>query len=191
MPISKFTSHIFEILSKGQFISSNTSHEVIRQLYNEIDDNDNFERFYDYFIEIDFILERGNEYFYFSRKESKPDLERKLEKALHWIDILDFLKTYNDAFGSGYRGFTASDIFVATNVDVELKSKLDGLKRSIKKEKHLEIIDEILKILQNDRFIELENPITESYKVLAAFDYLENLVITINITEEIAHEIPQ
>lgn len=191
MPISNFTSEIFEILSKGQFISSNTSDANIRQLYNEIDENNNFENFYDYFIEIKLILERGDEYFYLSRKESKVDLERKLKKALQWIDILDFLKTYDNSFGSGYRNFTSSDIFVRTNVDAELKSKLDALKQYFNASKPLEIIDEMLKTLQNDRFIEVENSITESYKVLAAFGYLENLVATINITEEIDHEIPQ
>ena len=191
MPISNFTSEIFEILSKGQFISSNTSDTNIRQLYSEIDENDNFENFYNYFIEIKLILERGDEYFYLSRKESKVDLERKLKKALQWIDILDFLKTYDNSFGSGYRNFTSSDIFVRTNVDAELKSKLDGLKHYFNASKPLEIIDEMLKTLQSDRFIEVENTITESYKVLAAFGYLENLVATINITEEIDYEIPQ
>jgi hypothetical protein len=191
MPISNFTNDIFEILGKGQFISSNTSDVSIRALYSEIDENDNFETFYGYFIEINLILERGNEYFYFTRKESKVDLERKLEKALQWIDILDFLKTYDNSFGSGYRNFTSSDITSRISIDAELKSKLEGLYRITKKEKPRETIDEILRMLQNDRFIEVENEITESYKVLAAFNYLENLIATINIFEETIYEIPQ
>jgi hypothetical protein len=191
MPTSNFTNDIFEILGKGQFISSNTSDVSVKELYREIDENEKFEVFYNYFIEINLILERGDEYFYFTRKESKADLERKLEKALQWIDVLDFLKTYDNSFGSGYRNFTSSDITSRTNIDAELKSKLEGLNRITRKDKPREIVDEILKMLQNDRFIEIENEITESYKVLAAFSYLENLIATINIIEETKYEIPQ
>ena len=32
------------------------------------------------------------------------DLERKIEQAFKWIDILDFFKTFNNSFGSGSRG---------------------------------------------------------------------------------------
>jgi hypothetical protein len=186
---SNYTSVVFEVLSKGQFISSNTADGDIQRLYNVIENN--FDEFYDYFVQIKFVLERGDEYFYFSKKEIKTDLERKLEKALQWIDILDFLKTYDYSFGSGYRGFTASDIFVRTNIDAELKSKLESLGRITKKEKPLEIIEQLLKDLQSDRFIEVENEISNSYKVLAAFDYLEKLVSAINIIEEENYEIPQ
>ena len=189
MPNSTYTSDIFELLNKGQFISSNTVDGDIQKLYNVIDAD--FDEFYDYFVKIKFVLERGDEYFYFSKKESKADLERKLEKALQWIDILDFLKTYDNSFGSGYRGFTASNILVRTTIDTDLRSKLESLGRITKKEKPLEIIEQLLKDLQSDRFIEIENKNYSSYKVLAAFDYLEKLVAAINIIEEETYEIPQ
>ena len=76
MEAPKHTATIFEILSKGQFICSNSSDELIRKLYNTIDEEQNFEFLYEYFLNINFILERGNEYFYFSRMENKIDLER-------------------------------------------------------------------------------------------------------------------
>lgn len=191
MEAPKHTATIFEILSKGQFICSNSSDELIRKLYNTIDEEQNFEFLYEYFLNINFILERGNEYFYFSRMENKIDLERKIEQAFKWIDILDFLKTYDNSFGAGYR-FSPSDILVKTKVDAELKTKLESLKKySAGKEKHLEIIEKILETLEKDKFIEMENNIIHQYKVLTSFHYLEQLVMTIHIPEETINEIPE
>ena len=191
MEAPKQTALIFEILGKGQFISSNSSDESIRKLYSVIEEEPNFDFLYDYFRNINFTLEKGDEYFYFSRVESKMNLERKIEQAFKWIDILDFLKTFDNSFGSGYR-FTPSDILVKLNLDAELKSKLEGLKRhSGGKEKFNEIVHKILEDLKGDRFIELENEISHQYKVLASFKYLEQIVLSINISEEVKNEIPE
>jgi len=191
MEAPKQIAEIFEILSRGQFICSNSPEESIRKLYSVIDEEQNFEYLYDYFLRIDFILERGAEYYYFSRAESKADLERKIEQAFKWIDILDFLKTFDNSFGSGYR-FAPSDILVRLKLDAELKSKLEGLKKHASgKEKFNEIIDKILGDLEKDKFIGLENKISNQYKVLSAFGYLEQMVMAINISENVINEIPE
>ncbi|WP_159472414.1 condensin complex protein MksE [Dyadobacter sp. 3J3] len=189
MQVPKQTSEIFEIMNKGQFICSNSSDEKLRKLYSIIDDR--FDDLYDYFTEINFILEKGDEYFMFTRKENKTDLERKLEAAFKWIDVLDFFKTFDHSFGSGYR-FTPSDILVKLSVDTNLKSKLEGLKKySPGKEKHADILDKILDLLTRDNFIDLENEISTSYKVLASFNYMEQLILSINIPEAVINEIPE
>lgn len=184
----KQTADIFEILSKGGFVSSDSTSPVIRQLYTLIDEN--LSELSDFFGAINFVLESGNEYFYFSRKENKVDLERKLEIATRWIDVLDFIKTYDAAFSAGFR-FQPADIFVRVGSDLELKEKLNGLKKLTGKEKHEEIIDKIVNDMKRDGFIELENEITSTYKVVAAFSYLEELVACINIPEDIQNEIPE
>ena len=77
-------------------------------------------------------------------------------------------------------------------MDAALKSKLEGLKKhSGGRDKFSEIIDKILEDLRKDRFIELENEITHQFKVLASFNYLEQLVMTINISEDVKNEIPE
>jgi hypothetical protein len=184
------TADIFKILSKGQFINSNSSIKAISDLYKIIEDEQTFEILYDYFRSINFTLEKGEEYYYFSRLENKADLETKLEAAFRWIDIIDFLKTYDNSFSSGYR-FTPSDILVRIKIDAELEMKLEQLKKHTDKEKHQDILDKILKKLIDDTFIELENEITHQYKVLASFKYLEQLILTINIPEEVRNEIPE
>jgi hypothetical protein len=190
MNIPKQTGDIFDILSKGQFICSNCSDEKISKLYDVIEDKDNYDILYDYFLAIGFILEKGDEFYYFSRIESKAELERKIETAFRWIDIVDFLKSYDNSFASGFR-FTSSDILVKLNVDAVLKSKLEGLKKWTKEDVFQESVNKIIEMLCKDGFAEMENEIFKSYKVLSSFKYLEELINSINIPEEVQNEIPE
>ncbi|MCH7649093.1 MAG: hypothetical protein IIA83_10860 [Thaumarchaeota archaeon] len=125
-----------------------------------------------------------------SRIETKVDLERKIETAFRWIDIVDFFKAFDSSFSSGFR-FQPSDILVKLNVDAVLKDKLEGLKRWSKKDTYKESLDNIIKMLCTEGFAELENEILNEYKVLSSFKYLEELINNINIPEEVQNEIPE
>ena len=85
--IPDHTSVLFDYLQKGQFICSNSCDETVRDMYEMIDDN--FEALSLYFLQIGYTLERGNEYFYFSRTEPRATLEQKILRAYYWIDVLD------------------------------------------------------------------------------------------------------
>lgn len=67
--LTKYTSDIFDVLRKGQFICSNSPNDHIQTLYKVLEDENTFEDLYEYFYQINYILEHGNEYFYFSRSE--------------------------------------------------------------------------------------------------------------------------
>lgn len=194
MSVPRQTGEIFELLSKGQFICSNSSDVRIRKLYEIIDDNENYELLYVYFLAINFIIEKGDEFYYFSRKdESKSDLERKLETACRWIDIVDFFKAFDNSFASGY-SFSPSEITVKISVDAVLKSKADGVRSTLKldeKTPYHEIVLKIIESLCKDGYAEIENEILKSYKVLSSFKYLEELINNINIPDEVQHEIPE
>lgn len=188
---TQYIAEIFELLSKGQFICSNSTDSHINKLYSYIDEDDNFEELYDYFIKINFSLDKGDEYYYFSRTESKVDLDRKLNRAYKWIDFIDFFKTFDNSFGSGFR-FSPAEISVRLDVDVDLKTKLEKLKKYTSNQSNYTIaIKKIIELLEKDGFVELQNEITSTYKVLASFNYLEELILTINIPEEISNEIPK
>ena len=101
------TAQIYDYLSKGNFLCSNTSVKELRTLFSVVEDN--FERLRDYFSHINFVLEQGNNYFYFSRKEPRATLEQKLQRFFAWIDIMDFFCTYDTAFGPGFT-FSPADI---------------------------------------------------------------------------------
>lgn len=186
----KHTAEIFEVLSKGKFICSNSSNDLNRKLYTILEDENYFELLTSYFGNINFILEKGNGYFYFSRNESKVNLDRKLEIAYKWIDILDFFKTFDSSFGSGFR-FSIADITVRLNTDADLKSKLSALKKITKKTNHTEAVSRLVDFLIKDNFVELQDEITNTYKVLSSFGYLEELIMTLHIPEDIANEIPE
>ncbi|MGL4410993.1 MAG: condensin complex protein MksE [Bacteroidales bacterium] len=182
----KYTEDIFNLLSKGGFISANSISVMNKRLYDAIEDN--FEEYYNYYSGIGLYLEAGNGYFFFTRKESKVDLERKLESALKWIDYLSFLKTFNSIFSPGFT-FRAADIVIQLGCDIELKEKASKLFSD--KKKHNEVVDKLIKELKDMGFIELENELEETWKVLTSFHYIEELIDCITISEEYNNEIPQ
>ena len=57
MNLPEKTNDIFERLSKGQFVCSNSTDEHICRLYDIIKDNEDI--LYDYFLAINFVLEKG------------------------------------------------------------------------------------------------------------------------------------
>ncbi|CAK7052791.1 MAG: hypothetical protein PETM_02224 [Petrimonas sp.] len=194
MRVPRQTSEIFELLSKGKFICSNSSDPNTTRLYEIIDDKDNFELLHEYFDAINFTLEKGDEYYYFSRKnESRADLERKLEISCRWIDILDFLKSFDANFGSGY-SFTPMQIATEISVQSVLRNKADNLKTLFKLDDNIpytDVVNRMIKSLCDDGFAEEESKILTSYKVLSSFKFLEELVNNIHIPEEVEDEIPE
>lgn len=180
--IPAHTADIFDHLQKGLFINSNSCDENIRQMYDEIDDH--LEALSIYFAQIGYTLERGNEYFYFSRTEPRITLEQKIARAYYWIDILDLFKTFNETFGPGYR-FQPEQILVEANINVMLQNKLDSIrKHTSDKEIRKDVLDNIIRQLVKDSFLELENEKNNVYKVMSSWHYLERLVESINIYDE-------
>lgn len=182
----RYTEEIFNQLSRGGFIANNSVSKKTRQLYDAIAEQQ--QDYYDYFGGIGFWLEEGDGYYFFTRKEQKVDLQRKLEAAAKWIDILTFLKTYNSAFGSGLV-FTAADIVVRINCDMELKELASKL--YVEKKSYEETVEKLIAELERMGVVECQNELEKTWKVLASFRYLEELVDCITISEEADHEIPQ
>ena len=182
----RYTEEIFNLLSKGGFISANSVSTAIKRYYDVLEEN--FQAYYDYYQGIGFYLESGDGYYLFTRRESKIDLERKLEAVMRWIDYLSFLKTYNPVFGSGFT-FRPADIVLAISCNMELKDKAEKLFRD--KKVYTEIVDKLVSELEKAGLIELENEREQIYKVLTAFHYIENLVECITISEEVNNEIPE
>ena len=190
MELPGITATLFEYLQRGIFISANSTNEDTRKMYNTIENY--YDSLYEYFAHINFYLEQGNDYYYFSRKEPKATLQQKIERAFCWIDILDFFKTYDETFGVGYR-FSPAEIAAQFGINPELGLKADGLKKHTTggKEKRKEILDSIIERLARESFIECESEINNTYKVMSSWNYLEQLIEAINLTEEDGYEIPE
>lgn len=180
----KYTEEIFNLLSRGGFISSNSISPSIKRYYDALEED--FTEYYEYFKGIGFYLEAGNGYFLFIRKEAKVDLERKLESVIRWIDYLSFLKIFNSTFGPGFI-FRPSDIVNQINCNIELKEKSIKLFRD--KKNYRDIIDKLIAELLKIGVIELENEYDETYKVLTAFNYMEEIIDSITILEDVNDEV--
>ena len=143
------TAQVYDYLSKGNFLCSNTSVKELKTLFLIVEEN--FELLRDYFMYINFVLEQGNNYFYFSRKEPRATLEQKLQRFYAWIDIME----------------------------------LDGLKKHAGgKEKRKDILDVILDRMGKEGFIECVSDMNGTWKVLSSWDYLTQMINSINIANE-------
>ena len=182
----KYTSEIFQRLSRGQFISSNSIDAETRALYNDLEECQ--QEYEDYFSKIDFILSAGDGYFYFSRREPKVVTENKLQSLFTWIDYLDFLKTYDTTFDAGTQ-FSLAQMEVSLSTNMELKEKLAALftDRPSNRDK----LEAIANTLTGMGFAEQVNEVEGIYQITSAFHYIEQIILCINIDEDVKGEIPQ
>lgn len=183
MNIFSRTAETFEILSKGQFICSNAIDSHRRNLYRFIEEN--FDDLESKFSEIGFQLEDGYNYYYFSRPgESTQNVENKIEKALRWLDILAFFTTFRKDLCRGAR-FRLIDILGQADINLTLKEQLKDLQKKTSSGKNYQdMLNELLREVQKEGFIDLENEMDQTWKVLDSWDYMEKLVIAVNIQEE-------
>lgn len=180
--IPDHTSAIFDYLQKGQFVCSNSCSESVRDMYDMIDDD--YDALSLFFSQIGYTLERGNEYFYFSRTEPRATLEQKILRAYYWIDVLDLFKTYDETLGAGFR-FQPEQILVEANINVMLQNKLDGLRKHFSdKDVRKDVLDNLIRQLTKESFLELENEKTNTYKVMSSWHYLERLIESIQIYDD-------
>ena len=177
------TSEIFDILSKGNFICSNAVDNQQRYLYTYLEEH--FDDLEPKFREIGFQLEEGNYYYYFSRiTESNPNVESKIEKALRWLDILAFFTTFRKDLCRGAR-FKPLDILNQVEINLPMKEQLQNLqKKSVAGKNYQEILTDLLKEMQKEGFIDLENEMEQTWKILDSWNYLEKMVTAVNIQEE-------
>jgi hypothetical protein len=191
MKLPSQTSDIFHRLSKGKFICANSTNLEVRQMYAAIAEEDNFDLLRDYFAQIDFILEQGDRFYFFSRKETKQNLDNKINAALKWILILDFLVAYDAAFSHDYCGysFNMEDIALKCYADPLLRSKKNGLTRYLGEKSEDKIVEAVIKTLIDDNFVEIQTESVKKYKVLNSFHYLHQLVLNIHISKETQDEL--
>lgn len=181
------TSKIFEILTKGYFISMDTKDPNLKKLFNAIDENNNYENLLEYFSHIGFQLIKGNSFYYFAKNETNKKLEDKLKAAYKWIDILDFFTSYGesiDKYFSVGEIFSPNEIFTQCKVNNALMEKLNSIKLTKSIEKPLEKIRKLIDELVKATFAELYNEFHDEYKILSAFNYLEELIKTIDIYDD-------
>lgn len=174
------TQKIYDRLIRGAFITEDSSDPETKRLYCDIEENE--DDYGDYFLELGLRLESGDGYYYFSRdRESRQSLEQKLLTFSKWIDILDFLKTFDISFSIGMQ-FRAANILERINLDVELRDKARKLYRKLNTNQ--DVVDKLMQEMTGMGYAELINEQDSTYKVTAAFRYAEELADLITIYNE-------
>ncbi len=181
--LPKQTHDIFAIMARGHFISSNGTKDGMGRLYDIINNPENFDRLQAYFNVIRYNIERGNNYFYFSKtSEANSIIEKKLETFERYIDVVDLFASMDNKITIGSR-FRPSEIAEECNANVRLKQKLQKIPM-YRSETLLNKVRDICDLMSRDSFLELEDEQSESYKVLDAYTYLLDVINAIAIYDD-------
>ena len=174
--IPKQTPEIFSILSRGHFISSNGSKG---KLYDIISYEDNYALLKEFFSHTGYSLEQGFNYYYFSQPD-EPNLivEKKLEQFAYYIDVMDFFSSMDQKPTVGTR-YRVTQIAEECFSNERLKQKIIALSR---REKMVDKVAEIANDLAQSGFFEQEDE--DTYKVMDAIHYLEQVIALITIEED-------
>ncbi|MDF7809200.1 hypothetical protein P4E94_17280 [Pontiellaceae bacterium B12219] len=176
------TADVFEALSRGGFICSNAVTASDRYLFQYVEEHE--EQLAETFSEIGYRLEAGNGFYYFSReKEDQQKKENKIVRALRWLDILAFFTTYRKDLCRGAR-LSPHDIAGQIDINSSLKDQLAALQRGAGKKNYAEQLDALFSELKREGFIELENEAGQIWKILDAWDYMEQMVMAVSITDD-------
>lgn len=180
-----YTEEIYNLLSNRHFLTNNSVDNDKRRWYADLEEN--LEDYMQYFRQIGFRIECGEGYFCFARKESAQTMEDKLKRMYEWINILDFMLTFDASFGDGFT-FSKSDIMMRLN-DPEMKEKATSMFES--KETASEVVNKVMKELQKFDVIEELDSYAEKYKVTACVNYFLTLMNKFEIAKEAEDEIPE
>lgn len=180
---------IWEKLSKGKFICTDSVDLHQRELYKTIYDNEDELR--TFFGEIGYNLTHGREYYIFSREVSSENLDASSATVKKYVVIYDILKAFNPEFCQGTT-FTKSNFLESAATYPDLKAKIQDFSR---RDNYKDIVTNIIGILKTDGIIEKDNNSDiESYIVTSAYNYLEDLfktTIIYNEEEEPKYEISE
>ncbi len=178
MSYPKQIQEIYELLSRGQFLCENASRRSHRQLY-ELCQSD-YEAYYDYFDHLGFGLEKGDGYFYFSKKMSNKLIEEKLLKIMEYIDLVELMLQFSQSFGVGFRA-SVSELEMAARSNVTLKNSIEKLKSSTKSMTLHQQCAKVFERFVKGGFMDVENEHEQRYKVLSSYEYLKHFLEAIEV----------
>ncbi|WP_347839963.1 hypothetical protein [uncultured Draconibacterium sp.] len=180
------TQEIFETLTKGNFISFDSEQTDIQRLHRAIKEDDNYDILFTYFNRIGFQLINGNDhsYYYFTKQETGKKIEDKIKVAYKWIDIYDFFMSYgeskNEYFSAGIL-ISPENIFEECKINTALMDKLTSIQLTKSIANPSDKIKKLIEELKKATFVEEYNSFHNEYKVVSAFEYLEQLIKSIDI----------
>ena len=130
------------------------------------------------------MLVAGNNFYYFSKEEVNYVLERKIETFYKYIDIPAFFADFDNSFGEGYQ-FSMTGIEQKSKVDTNLQQQLFDITQDISENSsYYERVSHLVCKMTKEGFFECEDEERRDYRVLSAYNYLQNIVKSIDYEEE-------
>ena len=176
----KYIKEIYDKLSQGAFLCANSTKEDMQSWYTDVLEHQ--EEYYNYYKPLGLLLTEGDGYFYFTRKEKKQELAKKIERFQYWIYILDFLKHFDSSLGPGSY-VSKTRIFAKMDSDLTLTEKATKIANS-SSGNHDKMVENILTEMAKMGFVELVSEMDGRYKVTSAYQYLEDMVNLITINDD-------
>ena len=189
--LSIHTAEIFELLSKGKFISSMS--RAHRKLFAVLENEESYQQLRSYFAHINFILSKGEGYFYFSKDmktgDTIQDWERKVEQLNRYVDMLGFLYALEQKPMPGMK-FRPSKIAEECANNPILQNLLADIKLRVRTQTFVGKVKAMAEELTDESFFEKLDEDQENYLILDSFKYLEEVINLINPIEELttSHE---
>ncbi|MCI4669343.1 MAG: hypothetical protein MRZ79_14505 [Bacteroidia bacterium] len=163
------SAEIFDRLSRGLFISRNTPNLPVSDLYQIIFRH--FDDYKAYFKIIGFELEKGKDYFYFSKSETRGQTEEKAERLFKYLDGLEILYSLEPDLRPG-------SILMLEQHEEQLEKNRNLKKKSLKlpgkigQEKAIDRLRSFCRSLEKESFmLDIDDRQTK-YLVLDSFQYL-------------------
>lgn len=166
-----YKKEIYQILSKGKFISQTSIERRIRTYFENLQENE--EVYKKYFEEEGLILDCGRGYYQFCYDVENENTSSATQIIKKYITIFSILIAWRDDIGPG-SSFQRKELLDAYNAGNEdFKSELSSFAT---RNSYIDVIKELITTLRLDGFIEkyMENG-EEKFYVTSAYNYLEDL----------------
>ncbi len=169
---------VFEVLIEGKFICESSTNRKMRTLYNICEKNEVY--LADYFINLGYILEKGDGYFFFSKDEepSSSYYDSKIKSFLKMIPLVEFMLVYDNSFGVGTK-ISIKEIAIALEKKMDLKDRLDKMNRHKTRLSDIDACESIIKEFVKMGYAEVLDEYSRIYKIVDSYSYLENFIDSI------------
>lgn len=182
--LGKKIGEVFSVLSSGHFICESSVERSNKILYAICEKNEKY--LADYFIDLGYVLERGDGYFFFS-KDEEPTIEyydKKLKNFLKMIPFVEFMLVYDNHFGVGTK-ISVKELALSLEKNISLKERMIKMKRQQSKMSDIEACESIVKEFVKMGYAEVLDAYSHTYKIVDAYLYLETFIESIReITDE-------
>jgi hypothetical protein len=176
MDMPRQTAEIFAWLSRGQLISANSSDAAQAAWYGVIRQEE--ATFREYLSHLGFQLDGGPGYYFLARHESRSSLEDKLDRMARLIERVSWLKHLDAGIGSGHL-LNVRSLQEATQARPDLRRRLRSIPAKGSPSDDGERILALMRSLERESFAEQIQEQPPTFRLLAAFHYLEALILRI------------